>query len=96
MGKIKAQKLAREERLSWGDLLALVNADTHSDAAPCPVNPELSYGYCRDLYRKIIAERTADEKPAAWKTDVYSKHAGAVKPWMDFLIVVNILRIFHP
>lgn len=95
MGKQKAQALAREERLTWADLLALVNAGPPDDE-PSSVNRALSIGYCRDLYRKVIAEREASHVPQAWRVDVYIHQAGAVKPSKDFLIVTNILRDFHP
>lgn len=95
MGKQKAQALAREEKLTWEQLLAIVNAGPSDDEA-CSINPSLTVGYCRALYRTIIADRLSEEKPKAWRPDVYSRRPGAVKPSKDFIIVTNILRIFHP
>lgn len=95
MGKRSAQALAREERLSWGDLLCLVDKGP-PDERSSTVNSGLSIGYCRDLYRKIIAERSSEEKPRAWRPDIYSGRVGTVKPSKDFMIVTNILRDFGP
>lgn len=94
MNKHKAQTVAREERLTWSELLALVNNCQRPDNEVSVLNPQITVAYSRDLFRKICLERDQNEKPKAWRLDVYSRHPGAVKPSRDFLIVTNILREF--
>ena len=93
MGKQAAQKLAREERLTWAEQKAMVDRPCDRGAI-CPINPQLTMGYCQDLYQEVTAKREQSEAPKAWRQDVYSRRPGAVKPSGDFLTVSNILRIF--
>lgn len=95
MGKRAAETMARSETLTWGRLREIVEA-TCDRSAVCPINPQLTMGYCQDLYLEITSNRDATEIPEAWRTDVYSHRAGAVKPSRDFLQVANLLRIFGP
>ena len=95
MGKRAAQELAREQRITWGELHQLVVAPRDRSAV-CPINPQLTMGYCQDLYAAVAGSHESSHVPDPWRQDVYSSRAGAVKPSADFLTVSNILRIFGP
>jgi hypothetical protein len=95
MGKRAAQELARKQTLTWGDLYSLVSAPCDRSAT-CPINAQLTMGYCQDLYGEITGKRPSAEVPRVWRSDVYARDPNAMKPSGDFLTVQSILRIFGP
>lgn len=90
MGKQKAQALAREERLTWGELRTMLNG-AMVDGKVSAVNAAFTLAQVRDIHLAAMEGRAHDEVPKAWRTDPYTRRD---KPSRDFLGVTNILRDF--
>jgi hypothetical protein len=91
MNKQQAKAKMLEEQLSIGDLRRMI-AEARTKGGMSKVNPAFSIDEVCDIYESALEGRDAAEVPKAWRPDVYSRHANAVKPSRDSLQVTNILR----
>ena len=92
MNKIAARKQAQSETFTIGALRDLIAAARRRPDRPSAVNGAISLARACDIYEHALEGRSATEIPKAWRPDVYSRRAGAVKPTRDALIITNILR----
>ena len=91
MGKRAAQAVAREERLTWDNLKAMLDK-AEGCTGQSTVNAAIALDVVRLIHLRAIADRDLAEAPKMWSRDIYSR----VKPSRDFLSVTNILRDFGP
>lgn len=92
MGKTRAASVAREERLTWADLKAMIDAYPKAGRVSS-VNAIFTLDRIAEIHLAVIAERNPTEVPKMWRTDPYSR-SGKQKPTREFLNVTNILRDF--
>lgn len=91
MNRAAAKKKAQEETLTIGELRQMISA-ARLKGGMSKVNPAFTIDSVCDIYDGALEGRLDDELPKAWRRDIYSRHADAVKPSRDVLIVTNILR----
>ena len=63
MGKQAAQKLAREERLTWGELRALVLKIPEDTVKASVVNGSIRLSQVRRIYLEATADHRSDGRP---------------------------------
>ena len=90
IGKQKAHAIAREERLTFGDLKVMIAAAATKNGMSS-VNRQFTLARVCEIYAAALDGRPDVEVPKAWRPDPYSS-SGAVKPSKNFMIVTNILR----
>lgn len=87
MGRTKAMAMAREERMTWGELKAyLAKADPFDKPV---LNAAVGRARTLEILLAAANEREDTEIPKAWTRDPYT---GRDKPSRDFPLVCNILR----
>lgn len=87
--KHKAAAVAREERLTWGELKSMIEKSPMEGVSI--VNPAIPLKIIAVIHMAVIDSHDLNEVPKAWRNDPYS---GKPRPSRDFLIVTNILRDF--
>ncbi len=90
IGKRAAQALARDNRITIGQLRAAIY-QARGTLASSAVNPAILRDTACDIYAAALQGRSDADIPQAWRPDPYSP-SGALKPSRDFLLVTNILR----
>lgn len=90
MGRNEARRVAREERYTWAQLWAMLDAAIATNpTGPSRVNPSIPRQQALSILRRGREDAKPDDVPKAWTRDHFRNRD---VPSRDFLIVCNILR----